>query len=168
MHALQGPFQSVAQVLAPRPPFLRIAMEYVSAPDRQRWIHIPCIVTLREPETERFILEARNQLRYGHLAIDDALYDVHFHRRNWLIEIRERIPEVFAALEADPHVVRETVARLGPAGHEYRLGAQMAPQSMESLQASRAFRGAGIRPVTVQDMNRLLHRTRVPRNLRAA
>jgi|GEM_PF-4142684 len=125
--------------------FIGVACEYAVAPEPQTWIHIPCLIALRNPADEQMIRQSTDP------------DDIEYHQRNWQIEIDDRIPEVLNTLFANAGVVADTVHHIGTAKHTYYFGAQVRADQISELQKNPEMRHCRIRPVRHADIAQTLH-----------
>lgn len=125
--------------------FAGVALEYLAARNKLEWVYVPHIIALRVPGDEKFLFEAK-----------DA-EERRFHRRNLIIELRERIPEVLESLQYRPYeVLTDTIQRLGLREHFYQIGCQVRPEQIQQLERASGMDGCVFREVGLHDMPQVM------------
>jgi hypothetical protein len=156
MQALQGRFDNARPITAP---FLRVALEYLSLSDTSCWQFVPHILVLSDPSDERFITKSRRLSRLFKDEAADHKSDMRFHRRNLLIEIRERRAEVLDALKSMPEIVlNDALMPFGLRDNRYHIGLVLRPADVKTLQNDMDFRNCTIRPIIMRDLTHFIGR----------
>lgn len=137
--------------------FMRVAWEYVHAPNQPDWQHVPHIITVRSPEEEAFILETRRSLNAQFGACVEFGYLLYKEHRNLLLEMRERVKDIPDYLiNAHPGaVVPDTVMHFGRTRYKYRMGVAIRPNDIAALD-QKVFSGCTFRPMTEGALKRIV------------